>query len=72
MDDSSRLARMEAKLDAMMAYIEKMDTTQEKHNDFFYATRDKVNDLESRNRGAWLVIGIFSAMVSFLVSLFKG
>ena len=66
-----RLARMEAKLDQFIDLLERIESSQAKHNDLFYMTRDKVNDMDSRQKGAWFIVGIFSAVVSFLVSLFN-
>jgi hypothetical protein len=71
MDESVRLARMEAKLDQFIDLLERIESSQAKHNDLFYMTRDKVNDMDSRQKGAWFIVGIFSAVVSFLVSLFN-
>jgi hypothetical protein len=71
MDESVRLARIEAKLDQFIDLLERIESSQAKHNDLFYMTRDKVNDMDSRQKGAWFIVGIFSAAVSFLVSLFN-
>lgn len=71
MDESVRLARIEAKLDQFMDLIQRIESGQAKHNDLFYRTRDKVNDMDSRAKGAWFIVGIFSAAVSFLVSFFN-
>lgn len=71
MDESVRLARMEAKLDHIIENHSRFEREQAKHNDFLYATRDKVNDMDSRAKGAWFIVGIFSAAVSFLVSFFN-
>ena len=71
MDESVRLARMEAKIDQCLDLFERMEKAQGKHNDLFYMTRDKVNDMDSRAKGAWFIVGIFSAIVSFLVSHFN-
>jgi len=71
MDEITRLARIEAKLDQFMDLIQRIESGQAKHNDLFYQTRDKVNDMDSRAKGAWFIVGIFSAIVSFLVSHFN-
>lgn len=71
MDEITRLARIEAKLDQFMDLIQRIESGQAKHNDLFYQTRDKVNDMDSRAKGAWFIVGIFSAAVSFLVSFFN-
>lgn len=76
MDESVRLARMEAKLDHLREYLEAKDKSQEKHNDLFYKTRDKVNEMEAKQKGAWVVItvmaSVLSAVSTFVISLFKG
>ena len=76
MDESVRLARMEAKLDSLKDGLEEQIRRQDKINDLFFATRDKVNDMDSRQRGAWFVVtiisGIVSALSATLVSIFKG
>lgn len=66
-----RLTRMEAKLDYIIDNHSRSEREQAKHNDLFYRTRDKVNDMDSRAKGAWFIVGIFSAGISFLVSFFN-
>jgi hypothetical protein len=68
MDESVRQARIETKLDHLLDLMERQERAQAKHNDLFYLVRDKVNDMDSKNKGAWFVVGVFSAVVSFLVS----
>lgn len=76
MDESARLARMEAKLDSLMSYLEAKEKSQEKHNDLFYLARDKINELETKQKTAWSVISVIAtvcgAIGSYLVSYFKG
>jgi hypothetical protein len=63
---------MEAKLDALMDVVEKMDSANEKLSARLDVTRDKVNDMESKQKGAWFVVGIVASVVSWLVSTLKG
>lgn len=67
----SRLARMEEKLDALIASLERREQSQDRHNELFYRARDKVNEMDARSKGAWFAVGIFSAVISFLVSFFN-
>ena len=72
MDESVRLARMEAKLDAVLDRLEARDRAQDKHNELFYMTRDKVNEMDARAKGGWFVITIIAGLVSAIVSFFGG
>lgn len=73
--DVERLARMEAKIDALTQDMSDFIRSQEKHNDSFYEVRDSVRDMKANARGAWFTIGLFgtltvavSGLVSWVVS----
>ncbi len=77
--ESERLARIEAKQDAITDLLNRFIHSQEKHNDAFYKVRDKINEREANAKGAWFTIGLFgsltiavSGFVSWAVSTFRG
>lgn len=69
MDESVRLARMEAKLDALLDRLREREEAQAKHNAAFYIVRDQVNEIRANAKGGWFVIGIFAAAASFISSM---
>lgn len=70
--DEGWKARMEEKMDHLLDQFSRHRDNQEKQNDVFHETRDRINRMEAHAKGAWFVVGIFSAGISWLVSYLKG
>lgn len=67
--DSERLAVIENEMRNQTAMLKSFIAAQNRHNDNFYATRDKMIAMEANAKGAWWMLGILGTMVSAVVAL---
>ncbi len=66
-----RLARVEEKVDFLIELSKVHNSAQERHNQLFYQTRDKVERMEAKH-GAMAALAVFlSGLISVIVGFFS-